>query len=158
MSKQRKKMEAECYIMFLMWIEKPQTWHSFAICNCADCWSNGAHVERSCEFHTFGTCIFFYAPNRMLYSAVDFNLTAVIVKVVNDITDSNENQTIILKTWFQDYLPLKTWTFPCKYMIGVLCYGSSLIKTLRWLAGLSGLQVTQDWKRKEKRIEIFNKM
>ena len=108
--------------------------------------------------HTFGTCIFFYAPNRMLYSAVDFNLTAVIVKVVNDITDSNENQTIILKTWFQDYLPLKTWTFPCKYMIGVLCYGSSLIKTLRWLAGLSGLQVTQDWKRKEKRIEIFNKM
>ena len=65
-------------------------------------------MERSCEFHTFGTCIFFHARNRMLYSAVDFNLTAVIVKVINDITDSNENQTIILKTWFQDYLPLKT--------------------------------------------------
>ena len=158
MSKQRKKWKQNVILCSWFGSKSPKLGILSRFATARTCWSNGAHVERSCEFHTFGTCIFFYAPNRMLYSAVDFNLTAVIVKVVNDIADSNENQTIILKTWFQDYLPLKTWTFPCKYMIGVLCYGSSLIKTLRWLAGLSGLQVTQDWKRKEKRIEIFNKM
>ena len=106
-----------------------------------------------------------FTPSGHVYSSmlptecfISLLISIRLQKAINGITDSNENQTIILKTWFQDYLPLKTWTFPCKYMIGVLCYGSSLIKTLRWLAGLSGLQVTQDWKRKEKRIEIFNKM
>ena len=38
-----------------------------------ECWSNGAHVEHSCEFHTFS--ILFYVPNRMLHFAIDFNST-----------------------------------------------------------------------------------
>ena len=46
----------------------------------------------------------------MLYYVPDLDRKATIrlQKAINGITDSNENQTIILKTWFQDHLPPKT--------------------------------------------------